>query len=638
VVVVVAAFLPAVVSARSPQPAQAATSCPAAGCAVTVDARDLPSGSPLDDFSYIINQDNTKLPSDPLALSTESNSPIVAEENQDRPTVNLPAGRYLISVRSLDHKMWGQHITLPSPATADGALTARIDLSVVSADHPLPLGRLNVFVFEDNAWTNGAPDAEESAANQGLAGFQIGLEEQTGNEVTVDYFNNPLCGGVCLTAPDGFVQVDNLGPATYFIDVHTPDHCNPDPNAPSRLTTGPGQWYQTTTIDGGLQLMAPVEEGSDGTGAPGEQLWEPQNRRTAYWFGFVCAPMGWPTSGPFSNGTGEITGQARNWVEWAPYTTGTYNTPVDNPFVALTDAATDDTVYIGRGDHNGNFDIQNVPAGTYNMSIWDEQLSYIMRFKPITVAEGQTVDANDVGDNGEAGVGVSRWFGWLDGTVYKDLNNNGQYDAGVDAPIANTDVDQRWRDGSIKEATFTDSSGHYEYPTAEGGPLGKWIVNEQGFARFQAYPGPSMHDEHTGEVTPSCAVDPPAVPANPCVPTSQGGGLLHNQLLLEAGRQHVHPELLPDQGLHRRQHRLPVQPEDLAELPRGAAHRPANQGRRVRRWVRVRRLLPERLRPSRGRRDLHRRNGPRAAGGRQLHHARGHAAGRRGHPGLQPGR
>ena len=394
-------------------------------------------------------------------------------------------------------------------------------------------------MFEDNAWTNGAPDTEEASATQGLGGFQVGLKEQTGSAVTVDYNNKPLCGGICRTANDGFVEINNLGPATYFADVHPPDHCNPDPNAPNRLTTGPGTWAQTTTIDGGLDLMTPVEEGSDGTGAPGEQLWEPPNRRTAYWFGFVCTPMDWPASGPYSGGTGEITGQARNWVEWAPYTTGTYDTPVDNPYVALTDAATDTTVFQGRGDANGNFDIQGVPAGTYNMSIWDEQLNYIMRFKPITVADGQTVDANDVADNGEAGVGVSRWFGWLDGHVYKDLNNNGQYDAGTDAPIANTDVDQRWRDGSIKETTVTDPSGHYEYPTAEGGALGRWFINEQGFARFQSYPGPSVHDEHTGDVTPSCAVEPPAVPANPCVPTAQGGGLLHNQLLLEGHRATV---------------------------------------------------------------------------------------------------
>jgi hypothetical protein len=523
--VLVVGLLPALSSSIT-RPAHAATACSGPGdpatCALTVDARDFASQAQLTNFSFIVNKDNTKLPSDPLALSTQSNSPVVAEGNQDRATVQLPSGRYLVSVRSLDHKMWGQHITLPNPATGDGSLTATIDLTEQSADHPLPLGKIRVFVFNDNAWTNGAPDIEEP----GVGGFKIGLEEQTGNAVTVDYNNNPLCGGDCLTANNGFVEVPDLGPATYFIDVHPPDGpCNSDPDS---------QWYQTTTIDGGLQLMAPTEEGADGTGAPGEQLWEPPNVRTAYWFGFACSPR------PFANtGTGEITGQARNWVEWSPYTTGTYNDPVENPFVALSDATTDQQVYVGQGDGAGNFDIQNVPAGTYNLAVWDEQLSYIMRFKPVTVAAGETVDVNDTGDDGSVGLGVSRWFGWLDGTAYKDVNNNGQYDAGVDATIGNTDMDQRWRDGSIKEGTFTDPNGHYEYPTAEGGALGRWIVNEQGFARFSAYPGPSVHDEHTGEVTPSCAVDPPAVPANPCVPTAQGGGLLTNQALLEGHRATV---------------------------------------------------------------------------------------------------
>jgi large repetitive protein len=546
IVVVVAGLLPGLLSfspALAPHAAAAPATCGTGGagtCAVTIDARDFASGVPLANFTYLVNLDNTKSPSDPLALNTESYSPVVRTGDQTRATVTLPDGHYMVSARSLDHKMWGAYFTLPDDAADNSTLTVRIDLTEQSDAHPLPLGKLNIFVFEDNAWTNGAPDAEEAApATGGLGGFQIGLEEQTGSEVTVDYFNNPLCGGVCKTEGDGFKQIDNLGPATYFADVHPPDHCNPDPNAPNRLTTGPGHWYQTTTIDGGLNLMTPVEEGSDGTGAPGEQLWEPPDRRTAYWFGFVCTPLDWPTTGPYSGGTGEIVGQARNWVEWAPYTTGTYDTPVDNPFVALTDAATDTTVFMGRGDENGNFDIQNVPAGTFNMSIWDEQLNYIMRFKPVTVAAGQTVDVNDTADNGEVGVGVSRWFGWLDGTVYKDQNGNGQYDAGVDTPIANTDMDQRWRDGSIKEDTFTDASGHYEYPTAEGGALGRWFINEQGFARFSAYPGASAHDEHTGDVTPSCVVEPPNTPANPCVPNSQGGGLLMNQTTLEGHRATV---------------------------------------------------------------------------------------------------
>ena len=518
IAVFVAGLLPGLLSlstSLAPRAQAAPSTCGTDGCAVIIDARDFASGAPLANFSYIVNVDNTKLPNDPLALSTESNSPIVREGDQDRATVNLPDGRYLISVRALDHKMWGAHITLPRDAANDGTLNARIELTEQSDAHPLPLGKIRVFAFEDNAWANGAPDTEEGP----LEGFKVGLEEQTHNAVTVDYNNNPLCGGECLTGADGLVVVPDLGPATYFIDVHPPEGpCNDDPDS---------RWYQTTTIDGGLQLLAPVEEGSDGTGAPGEQLWEPPTNRTAYWFGFVCSPT------PFANpGTGEITGTARNWQGWPPFDVLTLGETVQNPFVALSDSTTDRTVYIGQGDADGNFDIQGVPAGSYNLAIWDEQLSYIMRFKPIIVADGQTVDANDTDPRGESGIGVSRWFGWLDGDVYKDLNGNGVRDAG-EPGIANTDMDQRWRDGSIKEATFTDSTGHYEYPTAEGGPLGRWFVNEQGFARF-GVSGASMH----------CEYSPPTPAACPGgevthIEGNQGGDLLTNQLVVEGHRATV---------------------------------------------------------------------------------------------------
>src|SRR5262249_56394069 len=132
----------------------------------------------------------------------------LAVASPDTTKVTLRGGRYRISVRSLDHKMWGSYIALPDDAAADGTLTSRIDLTEASANHPLPLGKLKIFVFEDNAWTNGAPDAEEAepaTGTGGLGGFKVGLEEQTGSEVTVDYNNKPLCGGVCLTENDRFV-------------------------------------------------------------------------------------------------------------------------------------------------------------------------------------------------------------------------------------------------------------------------------------------------------------------------------------------------------------------------------------------------------------------------------------------------
>jgi large repetitive protein len=106
IVLLLAGMLPALasLSTSATQAAHAATACTGPGnpatCAVTVNAFNLQNHTALANFNYIINKDNTKLPTDPLALSTESNSPVVAEGNQLRRTVNLPAGRYLISVRS----------------------------------------------------------------------------------------------------------------------------------------------------------------------------------------------------------------------------------------------------------------------------------------------------------------------------------------------------------------------------------------------------------------------------------------------------------------------------------------------------------------------------------------------------------
>jgi hypothetical protein len=122
------AFLPAVVWPTTAPRAQAATTC-GAGCHVTVNAQEL-SGAPIANFTFIVNLDNTKLPADPLSLSTESNSPIVATGDQSRRTVTLPAGRYLISVRSLDHKMWGNYLTLPDAADASGNVTVNVALFV----------------------------------------------------------------------------------------------------------------------------------------------------------------------------------------------------------------------------------------------------------------------------------------------------------------------------------------------------------------------------------------------------------------------------------------------------------------------------------------------------------------------------
>ena len=474
---------------------------------VTVQAHDFASNAPLTDFTYIVNEDNAGDPDNPdpslrpSIAGTQSHSKLVATGDQDHPTADLPDGKYLISIRSPHHKLWGKHITLPQDA-------GTVDIGL--RDGPFPLGKIRVFVFNDDAPTNSAPEPNEP----GLAGFHVTIEEQTNQQVTVDYNNDPLCGGDCVTGADGAVTLDNLGPATYFVYVTPPDApCGP---------TNSGTWVQTSTFDGGFGVQAGVEEGSDGTGAPGEAVFEPPNNRTAYWFGFVCTE-----TNTLAAGTGSISGRALNWVGWPPFDELVPDAaePVRNAYIALSNNANDVTQYVGQADGDGNFSIPEVPAGDYTLSIWDEQLSYIIRFVPLTVSGGQALDLGDVG--------VSRWFGWLGGYVYFDENGNGIRDctdpgdpSTCETPVANTDMDERWRDGSIKDATVTDPTGYYEYPQAEGGPLGKWFINEQGFARFSAFPGASVHNE----------IDYSHVDK---VPTDLGGALLSNQLLSEGHRANV---------------------------------------------------------------------------------------------------
>jgi hypothetical protein len=62
--------------------------------------------------------------------------------------------------------------------------------------------------------------------------------------------------------------------------------------------------------------------------------------------------------------------------------------------------------------------------------------------------------------------------GWVQGRLYKDLNNNGVYDAGTDTPYSNVNVTITFSDGSSTTQT-TDASGHYQ---AEGRP-GACTVN-----------------------------------------------------------------------------------------------------------------------------------------------------------------
>ncbi|MBF7082303.1 right-handed parallel beta-helix repeat-containing protein [Desulfallas sp. Bu1-1] len=444
---------------------------------LTVVAKDVITGEPIPSFRFIVNENNVgdpqvELPEEerdpslfPSLKPAASHSPVVATgeaSDTSKPVVSLPNGKYLVSVLAPRYKMGGNWVTM------DG--TDKI-LEVELHSNPLPLSKIRVHVFHDNNPVNGEDDVP---LESGLEGFRIIIEDAVG-EVTVDYFGNPLgteyerdefgnlildsgnpvpipgTGGKILTDENGDALIDNLPPGKYGVQAIPPDGTD---------------WIQTTTIEGTHTIDAWIEEGNDGY-SPREGFKMP-----LVWFGFV-RPMEFGPPCPWETGT--ITGRVRTIIEFIPpFKPLTLGDPVDRPWIALSDiGANDQQVYTGRGDSNGNFTIEKVPPGLYQMAIWDEPLDYIISFRTVQVGPGETVDLGDIG--------IPRWYGKIKGTVFNDLDGNGVRDPG-ESGIPNVEVNTRFKDGSIQYSTITDMHGNYELK--EVFELERFAVAEVGFTRF----------------------------------------------------------------------------------------------------------------------------------------------------------
>jgi hypothetical protein len=178
-------------------------------------------GATISEFKYMINIDNTGTTTqrsvDPgSGCSTQDagypgscgwvsiagaagSSPIYTQGDQSDfgLGIDLPVGRYLISVLADGYKIDGAHFTvpLPDPDSQTGA-----NVTVKMQPYPLPDATVRAWVFEDNVPTNSAPDAP---AEQGLAGFVGHINDYIG-EVTTDVYGNPLCTRYEGENPDTF--------------------------------------------------------------------------------------------------------------------------------------------------------------------------------------------------------------------------------------------------------------------------------------------------------------------------------------------------------------------------------------------------------------------------------------------------
>ena len=440
----------------------------------------------------------------PSIRNTSGQAPIIAQGDQSTlsSTVPLPGlapGKYLISVIADGFKIDGQHFTV-----APGQVGTPV--SVVMNPTPLPLTTLRIQVFNDNVPVDATYEVD---AEQGLAGFTAHLSDVFGT-VGTDYYTNPLCTKYMHTLADGTLSPDAVSPnrpiafddaGKAVVDPASTGRCvsdatgeivipNMGPNRFAATVTPPAgsanQWVQTTTLEGGHDHDIWSQEGA--TGFDTEQT-KGAELVPSVQFGFVHTQA---LTVPATNApTGEIKGVV---VAGLPYIGGKGGAagppepglagakiegPIKAPWVALSDlGAGDAQIYLGRGADDGSFDIKNVPDGTYQLTMWDDDQDYILWSVNVDVSGGGLTDVGP-----EMLVG---WFTHIHGSVFVDANGNGKRDPGETA-VPGFALTVRERDNTLMDqatnTATTDDSGNYDIP--ETYPMGKWLVLEAFNTRYE---------------------------------------------------------------------------------------------------------------------------------------------------------
>lgn len=143
-----------------------------AGGNLTITVRDVLSGDFINQFEFLVNENNVGDPQvdkpegsrDPSKFPSlkpgASHSPVILSGDSALPVVYLPDGKYLVSVLAEGYKMGGQWVTI------DGT---DITVEVKLHPNPLPLSKIRVHVFNDNNPVNGEDDFP---LETGLEGFQ----------------------------------------------------------------------------------------------------------------------------------------------------------------------------------------------------------------------------------------------------------------------------------------------------------------------------------------------------------------------------------------------------------------------------------------------------------------------------------
>lgn len=457
---------------------------------------------------------------------------------------------------------------------------------------PLPTAQISIFIFEDVAPVNSAPDLPEEV---GLEGVQILLEDGGGRygmsagaqmadafgnmlgtvyvETCDVYGQNPGTGSYgCLDAegapivatdnkgvpiveplvsgPDGYITIKNLAPGKYGVQAVPP--------------VGSG-YQQTSTIEGTKVIDAWVKANEP----PFFSEFGPAGVHV--FIGFIKEF----NDATVLNGGQTISGQVVNLHLSRPPESAFYNGgPFEHttPWVGLNDnaglAGASKAIHAVKTGPDGTFSIPNVPPGDYQLAVWDSALDVVFAFQGITVTETGCLTAS--GPNGSCDlqeVPVFQWFTRLENWVFNDDGagdptkaGNGIRDAG-EVGIPEQAVNLRWRDGTMYQSFGTDLEGFV--PFDQVFPFFAWLVAEVDFARFKAtgatitvddggpvpfgMPGDVIRDQLSPQAQGNPA-DPDSVVTTPLNRTEEGmvltqafQGFLGQTSVIEWGKQAYAP-------------------------------------------------------------------------------------------------
>ncbi len=277
---------------------------------------------------------------------------------------------------------------------------------------PLPLTTLRIQVFNDNAPVDATYEVD---AEPGLGGFTAHLTDVLGHgqrrllrqpalhglparrhrptpnsAVVFDASNHPVIDPATTPAGaratrTGQIVIPNMGPDRYAATVTPP--------VPAAGQTY--QWVQTTTLEGGHDHDIWAQEGETGYDTEqtkGRSSCRPSSSGSSRRRPSRCpaAARCRPVRSRASWSPGCPTSAART-ARSSPRPASPVRSmrgPIKQPWVALSDLDNgDQQVYVGRGAVDGSFDIQHVPNGTYQLTVWDDDQDYILWSFNVEVSE-----------------------------------------------------------------------------------------------------------------------------------------------------------------------------------------------------------------------------------------------------------